>query len=122
MKKETLSAGEIDAMFSVMEPILAQQRFKNDRLNETLKDQRKGRGKLLLNPEHPAFQGSDLEGAVIVCDGKEYRIIFDDLLRGMRIKDLAGNETDQVHPGFWVDGSVFNSGKDIPHQPLSKKE
>lgn len=69
-------------------------------------DRKKGRGMLMLNPD--AINTDEWAGRITEKDGKEFRIVAEPALRGMRVKDESGQETDVPVAGFWFEVPKFD--------------
>lgn len=92
--------GMLDALSSL--PIVHQVQFRKDRNAAREDDIKNSRGFLILNPDIDTF-GLDVEGLVInrageEHEGKEYRVVFDPAMKGMKDKETGG-----ICAGFWLE-------------------
>jgi hypothetical protein len=78
-----------------------QLQFRADREAARQDDIKNNRGFLVINPELD-LGGMDVHGCVVEKDGIEYRVLIDERLRGMRVKDEDGNDTKEIRHGWWV--------------------
>jgi len=98
---EDLTFDKMMEAYKAMASVSPQIQWRMDRSAAAEEDRRKGRGYLIINPELDLGE-MDVDGCIVEKDGVEYRVIIDERIRGMRIKDEDGKETDQIHAGFWV--------------------
>lgn len=94
----------LEEMFKALADLASihQMQFRKDREAARRDDIENSRGFLILNPDINT-EGVDVEGLVVTRkekehEGKEYRVVFDPSMEGMRDK-----ETGKICTGFWLE-------------------
>jgi hypothetical protein len=85
----------------------AQERWRADRESEVVEDLKCGRGHLTISPDMD-LKGMDVEGMVVVRDGKEYRVVISQAMRGAK-----DGVTGEPYIAFFIDAPKL-----APLQPL----
>lgn len=87
-------------IFSNQRAIADQKSYRASREEAFARDRAVGRGHLVLNPDLKVIDPMDCEGMIIRKDNKEYRVVVDPAMKGMKDKD-----TGEVKAGFWLEPS-----------------
>ena len=98
-EEEEMKALSIKEMEQAMKYVLSldkQKQFLEDRKSAYADDTRNGRGYLAINPDSD-LRDKDIHGLVIEHGGKEYRVVVDEMLRGMKDKT-----TGETITGWWI--------------------
>ena len=109
-KDHAISISEMLKMLSNIEDIQRPElAYRRDPAGERLKDLKKGRGVVSINPD----MGEELtmfHGHIVDKDGIEYRVLVDPVLRGAR---TTCPETGQreVAAGYWISPMMYEVPK-----------